>query len=162
MKQQWFRSTLLLCVSVVLGATASSARAQEGQGKFVTQAAARLIKLIDISNKSAYSLQDNSFSIGGGWMKQSPEAWFPLYTVELKQGRSYRFIAAGDADAKDVDLDILDPSGKIVAKDEKTDPEAVVDYVPVTSGRYTVRIRLFDSANNYPCVVLAVVMSKKD
>ena len=44
---------------------------------------------------------------------------------ELRE--EYRFLAAGDNDAKDVDLEIQDPSGKVVASDRGSDPEAVVD-----------------------------------
>ena len=49
-----------------------------------------------------------------------------------------------------------DASGKVVARDVKVDPEAVVDFTPSASGRYTVRIRLFDSDNNVPCFCVAV------
>lgn len=135
--------------------------AQEGQGKYITDASIRLTRLVAAANKDGYTLQDNSFSIGGGWLKQSKEKWIPLYSLKLEEGKKYRFIAAGDEDAKDVDLEIVDADGKRVALDDKTDPEAVVDFVPKASGTYQVRIRLYESMNNVPCVCLSVVLNRK-
>jgi hypothetical protein len=158
----WLGKAQLLCLAsaVALFGAENRASAQDGQGSYVTQASARLIKLIDAANKQGYSLQDNSFSIGGGWLKQGADKWVVLYTIPLQEGKNYRFVAAGDADAKDVDLEVVDSSGKVVAQDVKDDPEAIVDYTPTSSGRYTVRIRLYASANNVPCVCLAVVLGK--
>jgi hypothetical protein len=156
------RFALVVFLASVLGLAVSEQRAsaQQGQGVYVTQASARLTKLINSANKAKYKLSDNSFSIGGGWLKQSKTAWVPLFTVELKAGREYRFLAAGDNDARDVDLDIRDPDGTTVAVDDKTDPEAVVNYRPTNSGIYTVRLRLYESQDNLPCVCLAIMMVK--
>ena len=80
--------------------------------------------------------------------------------VELTAGTKYRFLAAGDNNAKDVDLEVQDATGKVVVFDERTNPEAVVDFTPTVSGRYLVRIRLYDSQDRTSCVCLGVVMSK--
>ena len=138
----------------------SMSRAQEGQGRFVTQASARLVKLINSANAGGFNLADNSFSIGGGWLKQSQANWVPMFTVELQAGKQYRFLAAGDADAKDVDLEIQDANGRSVAVDDAVNPEAVITYTPANAGRYLVRIRLYDSRENYPCVCMAIVLQK--
>jgi hypothetical protein len=130
------------------------------QGVFITQASARLNKLIDAANTDGYKLKDNSFSIGGGWIKQSQKDYVNLYKVPLTAGKDYRFLASGDNDAKDVDLEVLDPSNKVVASDNAVDPNANVSYRPTTSGLFTVRVRLYDSRNNLPCVCLGIVMVK--
>ena len=160
--KQWFRSTPVSCLASILAflVLPLAASAQEGQGKYVAEAAIRLTKLVGTANQQGYGLQDSTFSVGGAWLKHSKETWVPLYTVKLEEGKKYRFIAAGDGDAKDVDLEVQDSDGKVVARDVKTDPEAVVDFTPAASGRYTVRIRLFDSVNQVPCMCLAVVMTK--
>src|SRR5438094_2133978 len=106
MKYSWFavwRGVAIgACVLGFLTLSAGTSRvdAQEGQGVYVTQAAARLTKLIDAGNKAGYGLQDNSFSIGGGWLKQDASNWVALYTVQLTAGKKYRFLAAGDSDAR--------------------------------------------------------------
>lgn len=151
-----------VCLASVLAVLVSDNRASaQGQGVYVTQASAKLTKLIDTGNKDGFGLNDNTFSIGGGWLKQSTTNWVPLFTVQLTGGKSYRFLAAGDNDAKDVDLEVLDANGKVVAQDSETDPTATVDFTPNATGRYLVRIRLYGSDNNLPCVCLGIVMSKK-
>lgn len=149
-----------LCAAALLSGV-QRAQAQDGQGKYVTESTIALIKLIDAGNKDGFSLPDNAFSLGGGWLKKDQKTWVPLFTVELKEGKNYRFLAAGDADAKDVDIQVVHAeSGKVVAEDDATAATAKVDYSPPLTGRYIVRIRLYESANNDPCVCLAVVMSK--
>lgn len=129
------------------------------QGKYVGSAAARLKQWVDASNEQGYKLQNDGFSIGGGWIKQSKE-WVSLYTTELKAGKGYRFIAVGDMDARDVDLQIVDSRGRVVANDSLTEPEAIVNFRPQNTDRYTVRIRLYASNQNLPSVCIAIVMVK--
>jgi hypothetical protein len=153
---------------LVLGALASvlalpaATPAQEGQGKYVAEASVRLTRLITTANKDGFKLQEDAFSFGGAWLKQGKKNWVTLYTVDLQEGMSYRFIAAGDDDALDVDLEVQDADGNVVARDVKTDPTAVVDYSPKTAGKYSVRIRLFESTNNVPCFCSAIMLSKKN
>ena len=150
-----------VCLASVLAVLVSDNRASAQQGHYITEASASLTKLIDAGNKAGFALQDNTFSIGGGWLKQSTTNWVPLFTVQLTGGKSYRFLAAGDHDAKDVDLEVLDANSKVVAQDSATDPTATVDFTPNATGRYLVRVRLYASDNNLPCVCLGIVMSKK-
>lgn len=154
------RFTLGVCVASAFALVASTSQVNAQQGKYIIEASARLSKLVDTANGAGYSLQDNSFSIGGGWLKQSQTTWVPLYTVQLVAGKKYRFIAAGDVDAKDVDLEVLDKDNNVVASDTATAANATVDYSPKMTGRYLVRIRLYDSDKNLPCVCLGIVMTK--
>ena len=150
---------VVLTVAGFLLGGVSGTNAQEGQGKYVTQAAERLVKLINSANSEGYKLNDNAFTIGGGWLKQSETTWVALLNVDLKANKQYRFLAAGDGDAKDVDLEVqLD--GKTVAADTKTDPTAIVNYTPGADGKYVVRLRLYASDNNDPCACLGIVMAK--
>jgi hypothetical protein len=142
-------------------AVPGNSTAQQGQGQYVTEAAARLSKQVEKANKEGYAFQDNNFSIGGGWLKQSEKAWVPLYTLNLQAGKKYRFIAAGDADAQDVDLEIKDGNGKTVKADVSTDPVAIVDFSPETTGKYLVRVRLYKSDGNADCLCLALVMTAR-
>jgi hypothetical protein len=165
MKQQWLSRKIMLGIGLaslvaVFGVESRASAQEESQGKYITEATVRLTKLVAKANKDGYKLQDNTFSIGGGWLKQSTEVWVPLYTVQLEAGKKYRFLAAGDADAKDVDIEVQDAKGKTVASDTADDAEATVEYSPTAAGRYIVRIRLYASDKNLPCVCLGLVMSK--
>jgi hypothetical protein len=152
-------AALGICL-LTIGAGARRADAQEGQGIYVAQASARLTRRINTGNRDGFTLQNNSFSIGGGWIKQSKSDWVALFTVQLVADKNYRFLATGDDDARDVDIDIQDANGKTVAADVETSADASVDFTPRASGRYLVRIRLYDSRTNVPCVCLGVVMAK--
>jgi hypothetical protein len=161
------RLTLGICLATALALILSENRAcaqNLRQGIYVTQAAANLRELVDKANKDGYALghsDDNPFSIGGGWLKQSQSDWIPMYSVNLEAGVSYRFLAAGDKDARDVDLEVLDSEGKVVARDELEDPTAVVNYKAEKDGKYLVRIRLYASRDDLPCVCLSAMMVKK-
>jgi hypothetical protein len=137
------------------------AGAQDGQGKYVTQASVRLIRLIGTANQQGYRLHHDALSVGGGWLKKSTDSWVSLYTAKLEAGRHYRFIAAGDKEARTVNLQVQDADGKVVAHGMKTDPEPVVDFSPKATGNYLVRLRLLDSVNDLPCFCIAIMMTKK-
>jgi hypothetical protein len=168
MKNQWLsvrnrggRFALVAATLLTFLLSGSTARAQLKQGQYVTEAAALLSKLVDASNKQGYKLWDDSFSAGGGWLKQSQSKWVPLFTISLQQGVSYRMLAAGDADAKDVDLQIVDvKTGKVVAEDSSTEPDAIVDFTPKATRTYEIRVRLYASERNVPCFCLALVLRK--
>jgi hypothetical protein len=150
---------IVLLGLLVLPNTSSSVLAGEGQGPYLAQASTRLIQLVGRSNADGFKLQNNSFSIGGGWLIKN-NTWVPLFTLSMEEGRDYRCLAAGDNDARDVDLQVVDPNGQVVAEDTGGDPEAVVNYRPKTSGKHLVRLRLYASEKNQPCVCLGLVMAK--
>jgi len=164
LKLSWrARFVLGACLASLLSlvAAGNTADAQGGQGKYVAEASQRLVGLINKANGDGFSLADDRFSIGGGWLKQGAGNWVSLYTIQLTAGKQYRFLAAGDNDATDVDVEIQDLNGKTLKADTGTAPEAIVDFTPKTSGRYLVRVRLFASRNGVPCVCLAIAMHRK-
>ena len=151
----------LLVALVATFGSGAQVTGQEHQGKYVVEASERLSKIVQRGNADGYKLTDNNFSIGGGWLKQSQKDWVPLFTITLDQGREYRMLAAGDNDAKDVDLQIVDTTNnRVVAEDAGTEPTATLNFRPNNTQKYLIRIRLYDSDKNLPCVCLGIVMSK--
>lgn len=73
-------------------------------------------------------------------------------TVHLDAGRAYLFQGACDQDCSDVDMEILDPSGRQAAQDVATDDRPVVAVTPARAGDYTVRIWLAQCSVE-PCYV---------
>ncbi len=61
---------------------------------------------------------------------------------ELQAGVSYSFLGGGDEDAMDIDLYVLDQSGKLVAADVEDDNSPIADFVAPYSGRYSLRLQL--------------------
>jgi hypothetical protein len=146
---------------IVVLAPPERAGAQQGQGQYVAEAAQRLGRLIGAANQDGYRLDNNQFSIGGGWFTQSKTDWVPLYAITLEAGKRYRLLAAGDTDARDVDLDVSDPAGKVVAADTTTAADARVDFTPDRTQKYLVRVRLYESRDNVPCLCLGIVLVQK-
>jgi len=156
--------TLGVCLAATLAVLGSETRAaaQDNQGKYITQAAKRLTDLVGLSNEAGYTLAPDRLSVGGGWIRQGRDSWVTLYTIKLDAGKQYRVLAAGDNDARDVDVEVtFVKTGDVVAKDTKKDPTAVVNYSPKTTGMYMVRVRLFEARSDDPCVCLAIVMVKR-
>ncbi len=148
-----------LAIAASLGVTGTSL-GQNGQTKYVQEAAARLAPLVDKAAQQNYRFQKNAFSFGGALIDKNADRWVPVYTVQLTEGRSYVFLAAGDDDTRDLDLDIQDSSGRTLAADVETTAVAFVSFTPRTTGRYTVRLRLYDSRDGVPCYCLSAVMAK--
>lgn len=80
------------------------------------------------------------------------------YGKNLEAGVRYLFVLAGDDGANDVDLDILDEKGNVVASEAKSDGDnlAAVEFVPPTTGRYTLRATL-DEGGEHEFLALAVL-----
>jgi hypothetical protein len=153
-----FVSVLVASVCLV-PVTSTAQAAPPRQGPYITQATQRLTRLIDVANQEGYILTDDAFSIGGGWIKKGPE-WVTLYTVPLQAGKNYPVVAAGDNDARDVDVQILDANGNVVASDVATDADAVVTYRAGSNQRYSVRLRLYASDQDLPCVCLGILLEQ--
>jgi hypothetical protein len=61
----------------------------------------------------------------------------------LKTSQGYAFVAVGDDNADDVDLQVLDKNGNVVAQDNDTDESAVVTFAPQQNETYTARVIMF-------------------
>lgn len=151
----------MFSMALLLPGRTAQAQQGAGQGQYLTEASARLGKLIGRANQDGYIFYDNQFSVGGGWLKQGENNWVNLYTVTLQAGKRYRLMAAGDADARDVDLEIKDLKGRQHAIDQDTASEAVINFTPDTTQKYLIRVRLYASDRNQPCMCLAIVMVQK-
>ena len=68
------KKVVLSLVAMLLVATTAQAQ----QGKYLNSASARLIKLVDRANDDGYKFQNDSFSLGGGWLKQGTDRWVTL------------------------------------------------------------------------------------
>lgn len=63
--------------------------------------------------------------------------------VEMKAGRLYVLIGAGDSDVRDLDLRVKSVNGATLGKDELTDSVPVVIFTPERDGMYTLELELF-------------------
>jgi hypothetical protein len=148
---------------LVLLCSSAPARAQgKSDAFFLTEAIVRVTNLAkSAENIGAYGYNDG-VSIVAGWVKHKGSL---TLNTPLTAGTTYMFLAGGDKDATDVDLEIFDPNGKKVAWDTTAFPEAIVTYTPTVSGTYPMKLTLFDSrertsGKNVSCVCAAVILKK--
>ena len=157
MKKILFAMLMLVFVAPAMAQPAP----QEEQGKYLNSASARLVKLVNAANEDGYKFENDKFAIGGGWLRQGKDNWVSLYVITLSDRKTYQFLAAGDMDAKDVDLQVTDyETGKVLAADKTESNEVSVGFTPPATGRFLVKVRLYASRNSEPSFCLAAVMER--
>jgi hypothetical protein len=138
----------------------SGVTAASGQVR-LDEATKRLTRLIQYEEKEGYKLINDKVSIGGGYlirgMGLAPGDWVSTIEMTLEAGKSYTVLAAGDDDVRDIDVDLQDSQGKVVGQNDES---GTIQHRPKTTQVYRIRMRLFASRNNVPCVCLVIVMAK--
>jgi hypothetical protein len=82
---------------------------------------------------------DQGWSIGGQALTRGQSADFIRH---FSAGTEYVIYADGSQEALDIDLQVLDASGRVVAQDRDSDKAAAVAFTPRRSGQYTLRLQL--------------------
>ncbi len=62
------------------------------------------------------------------------------WSLSLRQKVNYRIIAECDNECSDLDMELIDPSGKIVERDTLPDSAPVINIQPPANGIYTARL----------------------
>lgn len=110
-----------------------------GPGVYLTQAFDRIYTPLGIlSEKTGYGL-DESVAVLGAILGRGEKVWFKR---PLRANVEYVFAAGGDDDALDVDLELSDSAGKLVARDRDTSSTAVLKYTPPRDGTFTLGVSL--------------------
>jgi hypothetical protein len=132
------------------GATPAGAAEQWGPGKHMTQAVGRVMGSVRLaSNISDYGY-DNGICIMAAFLRPGATVAF---NRPLERGERYMILGGGDDDVEDLDIEVLDSSGDVVAKDDKVDAAPVVEFTAPRSGQYTIRQRLYKASVGCFCVV---------
>ncbi len=72
-----------------------------------------------------------------------------LYEVDLEGGKCYAILAVGDSGVRDMDLTLLDATGREVDRDEAGDARPTVRVCPRTTGHYRMRVRMRSGSGSY-------------
>jgi hypothetical protein len=152
--------TLAILACVVFIASAS---AQRTIATYSKEAMDNLTRLLDKGAKEGYTFQLNTTLIFGSVLPQGnktdKEPWIAaLIITKADPNKTYRVISAGDNDADDLDLRVLDPAGKIVAQDTTTNRDGEVTFRPDREQNYTIELRLYQSKNR--CVCIGAILTK--
>lgn len=76
------------------------------------------------------------------------------WRINLRRGQTYRILAECDAECTDLDLELMDPSGKIVERDTLPDSYPVLNIEPAADGAYTARL-VMKTCTIAPCFAAA-------
>jgi len=76
------------------------------------------------------------------------------WTVRLQRGQTYRVIGGCDNECTDMDLELLDPNGKIIERDTLPDSFPILNVSPSANGAYTVRF-VMKTCTVQPCYAAA-------
>jgi len=79
------------------------------------------------------------------------------WQVELTARTAYRVLGGCDNECSNVDIEIIDARGGVVASDLQPDDRPVVDFTPARSGVFTIRI-LMQTCTLAPCFAGARVL----
>jgi hypothetical protein len=82
-------------------------------------------------------------------LKKSSEVIYKIvYLAEKSQTRQYaEFAVIGDG-GTDVDIEVYDAAGKLVAKDDKFTDLALVRWIPTMTQEYTIKVKNLGSEDN--------------
>lgn len=114
-------------------------------GKRFEESSKRVLKTIqNITESTRYGYVDGICFLSA-FLQKGQDVKF---TRDFEAGVKYAVVGGGDTGTKDLDLYILDENGNEVVKDSLTDNYPVVEFTPRRSGRYTIRMLMYDSGSN--------------
>lgn len=157
-RSKGFACALCFGLAFLMGIPGPAAGQGKASGTYLVEAFTRVTNNAGLAGKLVGFGYAENLSILGGWVDAGKSLEFDLN--HLVAGTQYMIIAAGDKDAEDVDLEIIDPAGKVVASDVRTAPDAIVAFTPQVKGRHTMRLTLFKSRQSVPCVCVATILKK--
>jgi hypothetical protein len=81
------------------------------------------------------------------------------WSINLVGGAAYRIIGACDNECSDVDIELIDAAGTVVASDTLPDDYPIVDHAPSANGAYVVRM-IMQRCTAAPCFAGARVLTE--
>ncbi len=80
------------------------------------------------------------------------------WQLHLQAGTPYRIIGACDNECSNVDLELIDASGAVVASDVLPDDYPIVDHTPAEAGIYQIKVMMM-TCTLAPCYAGARILS---
>lgn len=129
----------------------ATCRAQQGwtPGYYMKESMIRLLApASEITSGSDFGFWDTAYL--GAYLRPGG---FSYLTTTLEAGQTYAFVGAGNEPTRDLDLIIEDEWGQVVAEDVDESIAPVVVYQPARTGRYTIKLKLYDATTACFCGV---------
>jgi hypothetical protein len=120
-------------------------------------AAAAAKQLFDTLKKNLdWNVREN-YTTGLLRLKQST-----VITTTLHEGNTYKLVAAGCKDARDIDIAVYDSEGDLVDGDNDESIVAVATVTPKTTGEYRIKVTMFNSTPDGAHYVLQYAWRRTD
>ncbi|MFT3728175.1 MAG: PPC domain-containing protein [Terricaulis sp.] len=81
------------------------------------------------------------------------------WQVNMQGGKQYKVLGGCDNECNNVDIELIDGSGAVVANDTAPDDRPVVSFTPASNGQYIVRM-ILQTCTVGPCYVGARVVTE--
>lgn len=142
-----FRNLLkTVCVPCLFFSAFHEAHAEWKPGRHMAESMATNLALgTSIEQKTDYGFCDTCYL--GAFIQPGDDSFI---TMHMEAGRGYLFAGAVE-DGNDLDIVIEDQSGNKVAKDTRADNIPMVEFTPSRSGRYTIRLKLYEARHAEFC-----------
>jgi hypothetical protein len=135
---------------VLLVATPKPSFAEWGPGRFMMQAMGTLMNsILQISKKTDFGY-DNGIAIMAAFLEPKETIAF-VRTVD--KGQRYAVLGGGDNDVRDLDIEVSDENGRVIAQDNKDDNQPVAFFTANSKGKIIIRMKLFEASRGSFCVV---------
>ena len=122
-------------IIVLLMASSSAYASVSGARAVMIQVAAVLIN-------EGYDFDTDAS--GGGLLREGESA---VQRITLYRGNSYAIVASGCEDALDVDVELYNSDGKLLAKDSDSSDSAVLEFSVNVTGTYYIKVKMYDVKN---------------
>lgn len=141
--------SLYLLPALLFLATPMPTRADWVPGTWMLQAVGRMMNaVLEASEKSEFGY-DDGVSLMAAFLEPRDEITFIRY---LDKGQTYIIAGGGDDDVRDLDLEVYDDDGRVIARDDKDDNQPVVRFTASYSGKCTIRLKLYAAKRPAFCV----------
>jgi hypothetical protein len=137
--------TILLILAGIFAFNTNVSAQDEVKEQLITIAYLMALEGYDITHDVAYAYLDEYES--------------DTYDLNLNRGYAYKIIAVCDGDCGDIDLNLYDENGNIIAKDTGNDDYPIVEVSPRWTGAFELKIKMYD-CDYEPCKVGIVVFGQ--
>lgn len=151
------RKSVAAAILVLAGAIATVGAQGESSANFLNQAFVRVTDSASAAAKLGNFGYDEGVSILGAWVHCRDNV---MYYVPLTRGVNYMFVAGGDNDAQDIDLEIQDDKGRVVAVDNRVAADAMATLAAPSTGWFTLKLTLAKSRKDFPCVCVVAILKE--
>ena len=139
--------------AVLIGASTSTRGAEDG-AEFMAQAVGRVAASVRLAGRQLNLGYREGLSLLGSYNRVGT---FTTFGTDFHMGHTYVITAGGDDDATDVDLEIRDPDGRVLADDKGAGPSSVLSFTCKRRGYHEIKLTLHGSRATHSFCAMTIL-----